>query len=313
MTSTAILYAILYAGGLVFVVASVIRAVGYARLPLHLRWELYPVPHEPRERAEHGGSHFEEGEWWTHPARINRGGELKFMFEEIVLLMGVWKHKRKMWYRSFPFHFGLYLLIGAAGLLLSSVLLSIGAPSFWAGGTGAILHHVYAVAGWMGAGLTLAGATALLGGRLADEDLKPYTTAGDIFNLSFFIATLGFLLAGYVLRPDKSFGAFALVRGALDFNTRLRVPFVLGTGLVLGALLVAYIPMTHMSHFIAKYFTYHAIRWDDQPNWKDSRLQETMAQYLTYRPTWAAQHIGGDGVRTWAQIASTNPAVGGKK
>ena len=28
---------------------------------------------------------------------------------------------------------------------------------------------------------------------------------------------------------------------------------------------LAYIPLTHMSHFVGKYFTYHAVRWDDAP------------------------------------------------
>ena len=32
---------------------------------------------------------------------------------------------------------------------------------------------------------------------------------------------------------------------------------------ILMSLLVIYIPLTHMSHFIGKYFAYHAIRWND--------------------------------------------------
>ena len=34
----------------------------------------------------------------------------------------------------------------------------------------------------------------------------------------------------------------------------------------LAALLLAYIPLTHMSHFVAKWFTYHHVRWSDEPN-----------------------------------------------
>ncbi|MEJ2007808.1 MAG: hypothetical protein P8Z30_06560, partial [Acidobacteriota bacterium] len=115
------------------------------------------------------------------------------------------------------------------------------------------------------------------------------------------------------LRPANSLSALGLAHGALIFDTSLQVPVLLEVGLVLGALLVAYIPLTHMAHFIAKYFTYHSIRWSDKPNWKDSELEAKMAECLTYRPTWAAPHIGGDGVKTWADIATTNPAQGGKK
>ena len=36
------------------------------------------------------------------------------MIPEMLLLKGLWEFNRKLWYRSFPFHFGLYILIGAA-------------------------------------------------------------------------------------------------------------------------------------------------------------------------------------------------------
>jgi nitrate reductase gamma subunit len=313
MASTTIVYAVLYAGVLAFLVASVIRAVGYARLPLHLRWELYPVPHEEKERASHGGSYLEMKDWWTQPNGFNLTGELKSMLAEILFLKGLWEFKRKTWYRSYPCHLGLYMVIGAIGLLFSSAFLWIVAPSAWAGGIGTILHYAYTTIGLIGSGLTLVGAAALLVERLTDEDLKPYTTAGDIFNLSFFVVTVAFLLAGYFLRPDKSLGVLALAHGTLIFDTTLQIPFLLEIGLVLGALLTAYIPMTHMSHFIAKYFTYHSVRWNDQPNWNGSKLEERLAECLTYRPTWNAAHVGANGVRSWADVATTNPAEGGRK
>ena len=183
----------------------------------------------------------------------------------------------------------------------------------WAGWIGAALHYAYTAAGLIGAALVLVGAAALLIERLTAEDLKPYTTGGDIFNLLFFIVTVGLLLAGYLSRPGEALGALGLARAALTFDTSQPVPFLLETGLVLGALLTAYIPLTHMSHFIAKYFAYHSVRWDDKPNWKDPKLERKLAEYLTYRPTWAASHVGADGTRTWADIAVTNPAQGGKK
>lgn len=313
MASTITIYVILYGGALVFIVASVVRAVGYARLPLHLRWELYPVPHEEKERAKHGGSYYEEKEWWTKPQRINHTGELKSMLAEILLLKGLWEYRRKTWYRSYPFHLGLYMIIGSTALLFLSAILGIAAPIAWAGGVGTVLHYAYATLGLIGSGLALVGAAGLLSERLTDQDLKPYTTGGDIFNLGFFIVTLGFLLAGYFLRHASALSAFAIAHGVLTFDTSLQLPLLLETGLVLGALLTAYIPLTHMAHFIAKYFTYHSVRWSDKANWKDSKLEAKLAECLTCRPTWMAPHVAGDGVKTWAQIATTNPAQGGKK
>jgi nitrate reductase gamma subunit len=83
--------------------------------------------------------------------------------------------------------------------------------------------------------------------------------------------------------------------------------------LFLAALLIAYIPLTHMSHFIAKYFTYHSVRWDDAANPRGGKLEARLAEYLTYRPTRSAPHVGADGVRTWAQVAASKPASETKK
>jgi len=70
--------------------------------------------------------------------------------------------------------------------------------------------------------------------------------------------------------------------------------------------------MTHMAHFIAKYFTYHQVRWDERANIAGGSIEKRMAEYLMYRPTWAAPHIAAGG-RTWAEIATSNPAKGAAK
>ena len=140
-------------------------------------------------------------------------------------------------------------------------MLTLWAPRLISGETGLVLHDACAV-GWLGgAGLAAVGALGLLVRRLTDEKLKTYTTVGDLFNLLFFIVTIGCLVAGYVFRPVGSPSALGLAQGVLTFNTTLRFQPLLAAGRVLSALLTAYIPMTHMSHFIAKYFTYHTVRW----------------------------------------------------
>jgi nitrate reductase gamma subunit len=313
MPVTAIIYATLYAAALVFLAGCVARAVRYARAPLHLRWEVYPVPHEAPERARHGGSYFEETDWWTRPAQSNLLGELKAMVPEMLFLKGLWEFNRRLWYRSFAFHLGLYLLIATAALLVLGALLLAAAPGLIFGTAGRLLHHVYLATGLAGAALALAGALGLLHRRLTDEELANCTTAGDIFNLLFFLVTLGTLAAGYVFAGPQAPGVLTLAYGLLRFDTALQIPPVLAAGLILAALLAAYIPFTHMSHFIAKYFTYHSVRWDDTPGRRSIELQKRFAEYLTYRPTWSAPHVGADGAKSWADIAAANPAQGAKK
>jgi nitrate reductase gamma subunit len=299
---TLAVYVIVYAAVLVFFIASVVRAVRYARLPLHLRWELYPVPHEEPVRVKHGGSYFETVDWWENPTHFNWWGEVKFMTPEILFLKGLWEFNRSLWFRSFPFHFGLYLVLATIGLLIAGALI----------GTAA-LHWCYTLTGIAGAALTVAGALGLLVRRLTDPNLKNYTAPGDIFNLVFFLVVFGLLAAGYLTAGAGFPGMLALVEGLLTCNVSVNIPPALAAGLALGALLAAYIPLTHMSHFIAKYFTYHSIRWDDAPNRGNPRLARRIAGNLAYRPAWAASHIGADGKKTWAEIATANPTSGTKK
>jgi nitrate reductase gamma subunit len=310
---TVIVYVVMLGAALVFVIGSVARTIWYARHPIHLRWELYPVPHEDPRHVEHGGSYFEEVNWWTRPTRFNLFGEVRFMVPEIFFMKGLWEFNRAMWVRSFPFHFGLYLLIGTIGLVAVAPVLEFAAPGVTAGGLGTGLHWLYTVTGVSGAILAICGAAALLHRRLTAEDLKTYTTPGDLFNLCWFIAAFGCLLMGSLLKAPDSPSTVALVRAILTFDASVRIPGLMAVGLILSALLLAYIPFTHMSHFIGKFFTYHSVRWNDQPVRAGGRIEKRLAEYLTYKPTWAARHVGADGMKTWAEVATTNPAEAKKK
>jgi hypothetical protein len=59
-----------------------------------------------------------------------------------------------------------------------------------------------------------------------------------------------------------------------------------------------------MSHFVGKYFAYHAIRWNDDPNTPGSKHEKPIADVLQYPVTWSASHIQGDGTTTWAEVAT---------
>jgi len=306
---TFLLYVALCLATVVALAATVVRAVGYARMPLHLRWELYPVPHEAADRASHGGSYFEESNWWTRPPHFNLRGELTAMFAEMLFLKALREFNLRLWWRSFPFHFGLYLLIGTVGLLLGAAVATLFVPAVMAGWVGWAWHQLYRATGVAGLLLTLVGAVGLLHRRLTDRELKTYSTPGDILNLIAFLVALGVLGAGYALRPDGAPDAIGIALGLLTWDTTVRIPALLAAGLVLTGLLTAYIPFTHMSHFVGKYFTYHAVRWDDATNRRGGAIERTLVEYLTYRPTWRARHMTADGSRTWAEIVTTNPST----
>jgi nitrate reductase gamma subunit len=302
-TLRTVLWVVTLAAATVFVAGSIARAVRYARQPRHLRWEVYPVPHEPRARARHGGSRYEETDWWTRPQEVDTANAARAMATEILLLRGLWKDNRALWYRSYPFHLGLYLVLAAATLSLLLAVLAIAWPGLVPAAVAGAGSRAAELAGTAGLALAVAGAAALLRRRLTDPALRPYTTAGDLFNLAIFVGAFGVLL-GAVLSTDGP-GAVATARAVLTLDGSVPVAAGVAVGLALSGLVAAWIPFTHMAHFVAKYFTYHAVRWDDAPT--DGRIARAMTEYLGYRPTWSAPHVGADGTRTWAEVATTPP------
>ncbi len=305
---TGAVYIAMYAGVVLFLVGCAGRIYQYARSPFHLRWELYPVPHEEPNRAEHGGSYFESGEWWLHPQTIHHRGEWTSMFREIVFLRGLWENNRGLWLPSFLFHSGLYLSIGTVALVILEAAAGALIPGVVGGALPAVVAGVCMWAGSAGIAFVLIGALWLLVRRVADTALKNYTKASDIFNLLFFIGTYACLAVGFFGRTGAAASAQGIASGALHFDRSTQVGAVQGVGLILASALVAYIPFTHMSHFIAKYFTWHSVRWDDRRNARNGVLENRIAASLRYRPTWTAPHIGADGKKEWAEIATVNPA-----
>jgi len=300
-------YVAIYTGLALFLTGCLRRIWLYARMPLHLRWELYPLPHEHPYRAAYGGSYFETQEWWRKPQVTNRRGEISVMVEEILFLKSLREFNRRLWVPSYLFHSGLYLIIGAVGLTAFAGILGVPAPREKSANIAAILALVIGVTGIAGAALIVSGACLLLIRRSSDPAFRNSTKAGDIFNLLFFITVFSLLAGGYLLRAPGAASLVELASGVVHFDRGVKIGDGFGTGLILASALAAYIPFTHMAHFIAKYFTWHAVRWDDRRNEPGGAMDPRMATNLDCRPTWSAGHIGADGKRSWAQIARSVP------
>jgi nitrate reductase gamma subunit len=298
-------FVVAYAGIGIFLVACVARFLMWKRMPMHLRWELYPVPHEGK-RAKHGGSYLEEVDWWKKPRKTDKVAELKAMSAEILFLVALKENNNKLWWRSFPFHFGLYLVIAATCLMLGFAILAAIAPSLMAGGFGTCVQTIIAICGIAGLALGLVGAIGLLERRLNDPELKDFTAPADIFNLGFFVVAFGVTLTHTLISDLNMATATAFVHGLVTFKFEAAGAegglFVTSV-LLLGGL-VAYIPLTHMSHFIAKYFAYHSIRWDDEPNLGDPKREKAIVKELTRPVTWGAPHIDAGGKKNWVDLAT---------
>jgi nitrate reductase gamma subunit len=312
---TTLVYVIAYLGLVIFLIAVAARFVFWSRMPLHLRWELYPVAHEGGGRAAYGGSYLEESDWWQKKREVSLLGELKVMVPEILFLVALREHNQKLWTRSFPFHFGLYLVAAATILMLAGGIAGAVLPENIAG---TLTNVVAVVLPWLGgAGLVLGilGAIGLFLRRRSRE-LRDYTAPADYFNLVFFIVAFGVALITFV-GYDRDFSMVsAFVTNLATFNL---AAVGSGTGVlllmlsvVLLSLLTAYIPTTHMSHFVGKDVAYHPIRRKDDPNLPGGK-EEKVIEELLHRPiSWTAEHIKGDGKKTWLDAATEMPEVEGK-
>ncbi|MCP4896180.1 MAG: nitrate reductase [bacterium] len=299
---TVLPYAVAYVGILVFIIAVIARFIMWSRMPMHVRWELYPVAHEGGGRAKYGGSYLEESEWWKKPRQVSLWGEIKVMVPEIMFLVALKEHNSKLWTRSFPFHFGLYLVGTATALMIFGGVVAGIAPQITD-----LIGRVLPFLGVAGLVLGLLGAIGLFLRRRGRE-LKDYTAPADLLNLIFFVIAFGCALATFFL-VDRD---FALVYFFVQNLVTFQIVALPGSGLaailpvlsiVLLALLTAYIPLTHMSHFVGKYFAYHSIRWNDEPNLKGGSQEKTIQGLLNQPVTWAAPHIKGEGKKTWLDIA----------
>lgn len=303
---TVIPYVVAYVTVVIFVFAVIARFIMWSRLPLHVRWELYPVAHEGK-RASYGGSYLEDTAWWKKPRESSLWGELKVMVPEIVFLVALYEHNRNMWYRSFPFHFGIYLVAGATFVMVFCGILGAASPDIMAGGFGNFLVRLAVTLAGSGLGLGMIGALGLLHRRLTAPDLKDFTNPADIFNLVFFVIAFGFAL-GHVAALDRDLSRSMLfVQNLLTFNLAPLsgdMVWVTALSITLLGVLLAYIPLTHMSHFVGKYFAYHAIRWNDEPNLRGGKYESKIHKVLNQPVSWAAHHINADGKKNWVDLAT---------
>ena len=289
---------ITYAALLLGLAAMLAKALRYVGAPEHFRWELYPVPHE-KGRADYGGSYLEELDWWSRPRHAALLRELREMAVEIFLLKGVFRHNRKVWRFSWPFHMGLYISIGWLGLLFFGAIVEALGGSM-SGGLGAMVHLATIITGYVGMTMAWIGAFGLLMWRLTDRDQRPYNAPIDYFNLAFFDLVIAFALVGH-LTVDPSFAALrAYITSLVTFSSAPAMPAVLAAEIVLGSLLLAYIPLTRTSHFVAKYFLYHAVRWNDMPSERGGKIERRIAAMLLQRVGWKASHIQTG--QTWTDV-----------
>ena len=279
----------------VFVFILVYRTIRIINLPTHLRWELAPIPRE-KDRGKYGGSYFEEYEWWRKPRQKSRIAVIKYMAIEILLLRSIWKHNRALWPLSLAFHSGIYLVALAVLLSIVSALISIG------GIASEVLLDITSVIAIIGYILGGLGTIGLILKRISDADLRPFNSFSTYFNLIFLgaIFVTGFIswLQAVSLAADMSL----LIKQTLTLDSAINIALPLSLHISLSLLFLIYLPLTNMIHFIAKYFTYHEIRWDDEP--QDTKMTEEIRGLMKQPVGWSSSHIKAEEKKNWMDTST---------
>ena len=282
-----------YVCGLIFIVAFTIKAISYARMPIHLRWELYPIVSD-KDRP-YGGSYHEDLDWWHRPLRRSPGSELKYMISEVLLFREYFRRNRPYWYFVYPFHIGIFLFVVWLLILFIQTLFTTGPISSF--------NIASLIIGLAGLVIGTAGTAGIIVKRLYSEDLRNYTSPRDIFDLLLIAAVFVSGICSWYFSGLSFSGIVGYFRSLFTFGTTSLNPATIIFILLLG-ILFAYMPFTKMMHYLAKYFTYHKVRWDDKPNLPGSNIEKKVQQVLNKRVSWSAPHAQPG--KTWAETVN-NP------
>ncbi|MEG6586645.1 hypothetical protein [Dendrosporobacter sp. 1207_IL3150] len=279
----------IYLSLFIFIVFSAIKLRSYITMPRHLRWDLYPVPHQGAD-----GSKYQKVDFHKAPAKFSLFYECKEMMGEMILIKKAFVHNLKLWLGSFPLHIGLYisglwLAFLVVGALLELYGLKVTAqtdnllPS--------LVYYATLFTGPIGFSLGFLGSFILLGLRYSDNHLRSMSDFVTYVNLYLMISLFGSAtLAWWFVDPT-----FELIRhhaiSLITLNPSIVPHPLLAVQLFTFCLFIIYLPFSRMFHVSAKYFFYHKIMWDDEAMKANSKLENSVSNYLNYPVDWSASHV----------------------
>ncbi|MGI6226704.1 MAG: respiratory nitrate reductase subunit gamma [Peptococcales bacterium] len=273
-----------------FIGLSIYKAIQYGKMPMHGRLDLYPIPKE-KGKGHYGGSYYEEVEWWKKPRETSLLEEIIDMCKEMLFIKKLFDNQRPLWWISYSLHLGIYMLIAWTALLFVGGLteifgISMDSGHWWA----VVVYHLTFIVGIAGGLMVAFGSCALLFKRVFVESFKKYTTAQEYFNLAFIFSVAVTGLIVWANDPGFNYGRH-IAKSMLTFSP-IQADAILSLHIILLGLLLIYIPLTKMSHYVGKYFSFHKVLWDNDPNLPGSKIDQKMkaAQSVTPKNNWSAPH-----------------------
>ncbi len=278
------------------------RTYKYARMPVHLRWELHPIPSE--KGHTYGGSYYEEEEWWTKPQYRSPLQNTIFMVKDYLYFMQYYQQNKRYWFVLYPFHLGFYLIfISHVLFFLGGLALLLGLPISSASSNliALSLYYLTLITSVGGCVLGSLGCIGLLIKRAVDKDLRSYSAPVSYFNHLFFLLVfLSGLYSWYFF--DPTFAAFREFWKDLVSISPSNVDTATALHIILFSLFLIYMPFTRAMHYIAKYFTFFSVRWDDTASLAGSAIEKKLQKSFGQTVSWSAPHIQRG--KKWSDIVS---------
>jgi nitrate reductase gamma subunit len=143
--------------------------------------------------------------------------------------------------------------------------------------------------------------------RLIDAPLRENSSLSHYFNIVLIGAIYASLLI-WLLNGEEAIGTLVkFYAGLISLSSLPELSTAAYFHIFTVLVFIIYMPFTHMTHMFMKYFLYHSVRWEDEPNIPGSELNKKLTQQLSYPISWSAKHIGADGKKNWGDIVSDIP------
>jgi len=261
-----------------------------SKMPLNVRWEIYPIPHEIGEKRKYGGSYMEELNWLEKKPERYTLGEYTEPFKEILYLHKVKKfNPYGIWIWSMALHWGIWLLFLWMGILIINSVFNLEVASKLS-----VLAYLSYILGCIGV-------LGLIIKRVTTHNLKIYTSPIDYVNLIFLLLLFSSGLFSVIneIGVKESINYMeGLFKGSIYLDELSSITIL---HFVFFKLFLIYIPFSKFFHGPVKYMTYHKILWDDMYQVKGSEEEKKISEQLNYRVGWAGPHILSD--KSWLDNA----------
>jgi nitrate reductase gamma subunit len=278
----------------------------YFKMPLNLRWDLYPIAHE--KGYKYGGSYFEEAEFWKKPRHISRLRDILEMAKQYLTMWGYLRRVPSYWLGIFPWHIGFYSIVAFHGFIwISAIVMKTTGIQVSAGSAnlgGEILYYLALVLALVSFILGTIGSLTLLMKRIFDANLRDYASPQNYVNYLFCLILFVSGLVSWAV-GDATFGSYREFWLGIFSLKSVVVGGVEAVHLFLFSLFLFYLPFTRSTHYITLLIAYFKVRSSDAPNYGGGNAERKLKESLGRPNEWSAPHIQNG--KSWGEVVTKMP------